>query len=87
MVYLLQSDSSGFANTDVNRFANLTLPAAYDANGNSKAVLTTPTDTLGSVKILRLAQVTRNGVANAYGAFAVAEVVIAKHENMNAYQG
>lgn len=82
IVYLLQFNSTGFAAADVGQFAGVTF-GAPDSNGNDTSVGDGAdiTGTADNVKINRLSDIPVAGrAANAYGAYAIAEVVLGIHE-------
>lgn len=83
VLFLLQFNSTGFAAVDVGQFAGVTF-GTVDANGNSTSVGDGAdiTGTADNVKINKLSNVPVAGrSANAYGAYAIAEVLIGIHEN------
>lgn len=83
ILYALQFNSTGFAAVDVGQFAGVTF-GTPDANGNSIAVGDGAdiTGTADNVKINKLSNIPVAGrAANAYGAYAIAEVLLGIHEN------
>lgn len=83
LVFEVQADSDGFVAADVQQFAGINV-GAPDANGNATTTLdgSDITGTADNLKILRLSNKPRNGgLSNAFGAYAIAEVLIAIHVN------
>lgn len=81
LVFELQA-SAGFVADNEGQFAGIVV-GAPDANGNATTEFDSAdiTGTADNVKLLRLSKKPRNGQANDYGSNAVAEVLIAIHEN------
>lgn len=77
---VFEVQATTFAAADVGQFAGMTV-GAPDVNGRATTVLNGAdiTGTADRFKILRLSPRPRNGQANEYGAFAVAEVSIGIH--------
>jgi hypothetical protein len=81
-VFEVQSNSTGVAAADIGQFAGLTV-AGVDSNGNAIDVLDGAdiTGTADNLKILKLGNRPVAGrAANAYGAYAIVQVLIAIHE-------
>jgi hypothetical protein len=81
-LFLLQFNATGFAAADVGQFAGVTF-GSIDANGNDTSVGDGAdiTGTADNVKIEKLSLRPLAGrAANAYGAYAIAEVSIGVHE-------
>jgi hypothetical protein len=86
LVFEVQFDVTGFTPAQVGTLAELYAVDSIDANGRSTSYATGPGGTNSAtatlqLKILGLSKKPRNGQANVYGAYSVAEVLLVQQEN------